>query len=74
MELAQVVKCVEFFRNLYSRVATSFGVDRSLVCRVAHGQRRSTVIERKLIAEFERLRKHVCPASDGSNLSQDNAA
>lgn len=45
------------YRGLYSRVARQLGVDRSLVSRVARGQRRSKRIEAALEAELSRIEK-----------------
>jgi len=42
---------------LYSRVARQLGVDRSLVSRVARGERRSKRIEAALKAELSRIEK-----------------
>ena len=45
------------YRGLYSRVARQLGVDRSLVSRVARGERRSKRIEAALNAELSRIEK-----------------
>jgi hypothetical protein len=73
LQLARVVKGVEYFRNLYSRIAQRFGVDRSLVCLVARGQRRSATIEKGLIAEFEQIKKQLF-ADSTPRANQDRAA
>ncbi len=43
------------YAGLYSLIARSLGVDRSSVCRVASGERRSPRIEAALAAEKQRL-------------------
>lgn len=74
LQLARVTKCVEYFGNLYSRIARRFGVDRSFVCRVARGSRRSVRIEKGLIGDFERFQKELMGNKGISDSTQDTAA
>lgn len=43
------------YRGLFSRVARQLGVDRSLVSRVASGERRSKRVEEGLREELRRI-------------------
>lgn len=65
VKLAKVAKCVEYFSSFYTRIALRLGVDRSLVCRVARGERRSARIGARLVADFERFQRELM--KDGSN-------
>ena len=68
-QLARVARCVEYFSNLYTRIARQLGVNRSFVSRVARGERRSHVIEARLMDEFERFTKELV---NGSNRKLTN--
>ena len=52
---AQCARAVSLFRGLYARVAHKLGVDVSYVSRIARGQRKSTVAEKALIREFNKV-------------------
>ncbi len=53
LQLARLARCVEFFADLYSRIARRYDVDRSYFSRIARGERKSNQIEKALIVEFE---------------------
>jgi transcriptional regulator with XRE-family HTH domain len=51
------IKRYQSYRGLYSRIARELGVDRSLVSRVARGERRSPRVEAALRSELKRLHR-----------------
>ena len=52
---AQCATAVSLFRGLYARVAHKLGVDVSYVSRIARGERKSTLAERALTREFNKV-------------------
>jgi len=74
LQLLQVAKCVQYFSNLYSRVAGRFDVDRSFVSRVARGERRSALIQSVLVADFEQFQRNLITSKKNHNTSERRAA
>ena len=52
--VGEILKEIERYRGLYTRVAHKLGVDPSYVSRVARGERRSKRIEAALSAEIRK--------------------
>jgi len=74
LQLLRVAKCVQYFSNLYSRMAGRFGVDRSFVSRVARGERRSPLIESGLVADFEQFQRNLITTKKNHTTSERRAA
>lgn len=55
--LKKLSQMIDGLCGMYSRVARRLGVHRSLVSRVARGERRSEPIENALLTEYERLQE-----------------
>ncbi len=52
---AQCARAVSLFRGLYARVARDLGVDVSYISRIAHGKRKSKVVEKAIAREFNKV-------------------
>ena len=74
VQLALIVKCAEFFSNMYSRIAEQCGVDRSYVSRVARGERHSATIERRLVADIAKFKEQLLRNRNNSEVMQDRSA
>jgi hypothetical protein len=53
--VAQCAMAVSLFRGLYARVARDLGVDVSYISRIARGERKSTIAERAINKEFNKV-------------------
>jgi len=74
LQLLRVAKCVQYFSNLYSRIAGRFGVDRSFVSRIARGERQSALIESFLVADFEHFKRNLITSKKNHITSERRAA
>ena len=54
--LASRLTEISRFRGIYSRIARKLGIDRSLVSRVARGERTSQRVSKALLAELHALK------------------
>ena len=70
LQLLRVAKCVQYFSNLYSRIAGRLGVDRSYVSRVARGERRSALIESALVADFKHFQRNLITSNKNDNTTE----
>ena len=57
LKTAKLARLIDTVCGIYSRIARRFGVHRTLVSRVAHGERRSEPIENALAAEYDRTKR-----------------
>lgn len=56
-KLRKLSQLIESLCGLYTRIARRLGVHRSMVSRVARGERRSEPIETALLSEYDRLQE-----------------
>lgn len=57
VKLKQLKGLVDRLCGIYSRVARRLGVHRTLVSRVASGERHSRLVENALVDEFDQAQK-----------------
>jgi hypothetical protein len=50
---------IAMFNGIYKRVAAKIGVDRSFVCRVAHGERNSDEVSAAIRKELRAIRDYL---------------
>jgi transcriptional regulator with XRE-family HTH domain len=56
-KIKRLHQMIEALCGIYTRIARHLGVHRSMVSRVARGERRSEPIEDALLAEYDRLQE-----------------